>query len=118
MSSDDIPKWLWNETWWSWNRPPNEPYLFTDIACHYFNLLEATAWFVFAVLVLLRWRRYQRSTLELLYVFAFLTFGISDLIEAWQLTSWLLWCKLVNLIVLLIVRRTVLCRWYPDHRLF
>lgn len=118
MSSDDVVRWLWSETWWSWNRPPNEPYFFNDIACHYFNLVEATAWFLFAALVLMRWQRFRRSILELFYSLAFLTFGISDLIEAWRLTSWLLWWKLANLIALLVLRKVVLRRCYPGSRLF
>lgn len=109
---------LWFETWWSWARPANEPYLWTDIACHYFNLVEAVAWFVFAAMVLRRWRLHRRSSVELWYALAFAIFGLTDLIEAWRLTSWLLWWKGMNLIVLFWLRRIVLRRYYPESRLF
>jgi hypothetical protein len=89
-----------------------------DVVCHYFNLFEAAAWFTFAILVLRRWSRLRRSPLEVLYGLAFLTFSISDGIEAWQLTSWLLWWKLVNLVLLLSLRSKILRKCYPDARLF
>ena len=80
--------------------------------------MEATAWFLFAALVLYRWWRHRRSSLELWYALAFVLFGLSDLIEARWLTSWLLWWKGVNLVALFWLRRTVLRRYYPDARLF
>ena len=113
-----IPDWLWAETWWSWNRTTNLPRTFQDIACHYFNLFEATVWFVFAVLVARRWWVYRRSSLEVAYAIAFVLFGLSDLVEAWNLTSRLLWWKLINLIVLFRLRNRVLKQHYPDQRLY
>ena len=106
------------ETWWKWDRPPGELLQFNDIACHYFNLFEAACWFMFCALVLQRWWINRQSVTEIGYAIAFLLFGISDLIEAWMLTSWLLWWKLVNLAALLWFRRTVMRQYYPDRRLF
>ena len=113
-----IPDWIWAETWWSWDRPANLPLTFQDVACHYFNLFEATVWFVFAVLVAHRWWVYRRTSLEVVYAAAFVLFGLSDLVEAWNLTSWLLWWKLINLIVLFRLRNFVLKEHYPGQRLY
>ena len=115
---NEVFRILWFETWWSWSRPAGKPYLWTDIACRGFNFVEATAWFLFAALVLYRWWRHRRSSLELWYALAFVLFGLSDLIEARWLTSWLLWWKGANLVALFRLRRTVLRRYYPDSRLF
>lgn len=73
---------------------------------------------MFAILVLLRWRKNRRSSLELWYALAFLLFGVSDLIEAWVLTSWLLWWKVINLVAVYLLRRSVMRRFYPDANLF
>jgi len=118
VSFKSIFQLLWTETWWTWNRPPRDPLLFHDFACHYFNLCEATVWFVIAALVLKRWWTFRRSFLEVGYAIAFLLFGISDVIEAWNLTSWLLWWKAINLVALFQFRRTIIGRYYPDRRLF
>ncbi len=114
----DLARILWFETWWSWLRPPGEPYLWTDYACRGFNFVEAAAWFVFAALVLRRWCRCHRSGFELAYALAFLLLGVSDVIEAWWLTSWLLWWKGLNLIALFRLRQLVLKRHYPDSKLY
>ena len=92
--------------------------MFNDYACHYFNLCEAAAWFFFSLLVFQRWWIYRRSVLEIGYAVAFVLFGVSDVVEAWMLTSWLLWWKAVNLTVLYLFRRTVMRQFYPDSRLF
>ena len=112
----DAVRILFFETWWSWARNANEPYSWTDIACRSFNFVEASAWFIVAGLVFHRWRRNRQSTLELWYTLALILFGISDLIEAWFLTSWLLWWKGVNLVALFYLRRIVMRRFYPDAR--
>lgn len=114
----DILRLLFFETWWSWSRSPNETYLWTEIASRYFNFVEAAAWFIFAGLVSRRWHRHHKSLLELWYVFAFVLFGVSDLIEAWILTSWLLWWKGINLMVLFLLRRIIMRRFYPDARIY
>jgi hypothetical protein len=118
VSIEDLIRFTLTETWWRWNRPASEPLMVNDYACHYFNFVEGTAWFVFAGLVLRRWWRFRRSPLEIAYAVAFLLFGISDFVEAWALTSWLLWWKLVNLVALFQLRVIVLRRFYPDRRLF
>lgn len=114
----DLLRWAWSETWWTWERPNHVPPTIQDVLCHGFNLLEASAWFVFAGLILTRWARYRRSPVELAYAGAFILFGISDLVESQWLTSWLLWWKLINLYALYRLRQWVLKRHYPDQRLY
>lgn len=115
---EELLRILWFETWWRWIRPANDPLLPHDYACHYFNLLEAAIWFIFSALVIRRWRTGRRSPLELGYAAAFLLFGASDVVEAWILTSWLLWWKAANLIALIVLRREVIRRLYPGSRLY
>jgi hypothetical protein len=114
----DFARILFWQTWWSWSRADNEPYTWIDIACRDFNFVEAACWFLFAAFVLLRWQKYRRSSLELGYALAFVLFGVSDLIEAWFLTSWLLWWKAINLVALYLLRRSVMRRFYPDAKVF
>lgn len=118
MTITNMTHWLWFETWWAWKRPANLAPSFQDLACHYFNLFEASVWFVFAGLVVYRWFRFRQSSLEIVYAIAFLVFGVSDVIEAWRLTSWLLWWKVANLILLFRLRQLVMRRYYPNHRLY
>jgi hypothetical protein len=66
-------------------------------------------------------RRYliqRRSLLELAYAAAFFTFGLTDFREAYELASWLVWLKLLNLIVLIQLRTVVMKRCYPASKLF
>ena len=114
----DFARILFWQTWWSWSRAENESYTWIDIACRNFNFVEATCWFVFAALVLRRSRKHHRSPLESWYAFAFILFGVSDVIEAWSLTSWLLWWKGINLVALYRLRRTVMTQFYPDAKVF
>ena len=109
---------LWFETWWTCPHSAKAPRSFQDVACHYFNLVEAATWFVFAALVACRWAKFHRSTIEIAYAVAFLLFGLSDIIESWFLTSWLLWWKSVNLVLLLRLRQIVIRQFYPENRLF
>lgn len=118
LSLSDVLRILFWETWWSWSRATSEPYTWIDVACRDFNFVEAFAWFVFSFLVFRRWRRFRHSPLELWYALAFVTFGISDVIEAWFLTSWLLWWKVVNLAALFLLRRSVMRRFYPTAKVF
>jgi len=111
-----LPDLLWSHTWWSYAGAEDRLHA---LGYRGFNLLEAATWFTFALLVLLRRRRSgTRSSAELWYALAFFTFGLTDVREAWTLTSWLIWLKLANLIVLLVLRRRVIRRYYPASKLF
>lgn len=102
-------------TWWRY-RPGETPWL--SVPYHLFNLGEGTVWLVFAGLVLRRHVREPRSRLEVWYALAFLTFGLTDLRESYALDSWLIWAKLVTLIVLLRLRSIVIARYYPGSKLY
>jgi hypothetical protein len=106
---------LFVRNWWTWRAADDS---WASRSYHWFNLAEGCVWLALAFLVLLRLRRFRRSPLECLYAAAFFTFGLSDFREAWSLDSWLIWLKLVNLVALLWLRRTVLRGWYPDSRTF
>lgn len=105
----------WHE-WWRFT--PKGPT--TDLIWqHGFNLLEGACWLAFAGLVIRRYRQSRKSKcLELSYAATFVLFGISDFIQAFHLTSWLLFWKLVNLIALLSLRRVVIKNHYPKSKLF
>ena len=107
---------LWWRTWWSFD--PNGS-IHDLIWQHGFNLLEGFCWQVFAVLVCLRYWRFRKSKpLELSYAAAFVLFGISDFIQAYRLTSWLLVWKLINLALLLVLRHRTIRNLYPGSKVF
>jgi hypothetical protein len=108
-------EFLFLETWWVYDpRTPTVHAVFT----HWFNLFEGTVWLVFAGLVAGRYVRFRRSLIELLYAAAFGLFGLTDFREAYCVQSWLLWVKLVILVGLFALRRTVMRRFYPDSRVY
>ena len=106
---------LWSRTWWRY-RPGDLSEFSAPL--HFFNLFEGTVWVVFSALVLVRRRRSGRSSLELWYALAFFTFGLTDFREAYALTSWLIWVKIVNLIVLARLRAVVIRKFYPTSKLY
>jgi hypothetical protein len=106
---------LLRRTWWAYDAKNSLP---ADAVYHYFNLFEAGAWFVFAALVLVRYAKFRRSLLEPIYAIAFLCFGVTDLLEARALTSWLVWIKFGNVIALFWLRAIVIKRFYPGSKLF
>lgn len=113
-----VPAWvdlLFLRSWWRY-RPRETPWV--SIPYHAFNLFEGAAWLVFAGLVLRRSLRGRRAPIEAAYALAFLTFGLTDFREAYALDSWLIWVKLVNLIVLLRLRAVVIARYYRESKLY
>jgi hypothetical protein len=106
---------LWFHNWWRYSAGGDpwfsQPY-------HYFNLFEGTCWTVLSGLVLRRWLLNRHSSLEVYYAAAFLSFGLTDFREAYALDSWLIWVKLTNLIVLLLLRWIVRKRYYPSGTLY
>lgn len=107
-------KSLLRRMWWTYHPAAEWP----EQVYRGFNLVEGCAWLVIAALVLWRYRRFRRSPLELVYAIAFVTFGLSDFWEAYELTSALITFKGANLIVLLLLRRAILRRYYPQSRTF
>ncbi len=110
-----LPEMLFTQTWWSWN-PQDDQWL--SLVYHWFNIFEGAAWIVFAGLVLRRFVKNRKSQLEIGYSIAFLVFAMTDFREAWEQSSWLIWLKLMNLIVLLWLRRAVMRRWYPEAKVY
>jgi hypothetical protein len=106
---------LFFRVWWQWS--PLDVDVFST-TYHWFNILEGLAWFVFSWLVYLRWRRHGHSSLEIWYSIAFCCFGMTDIVEAWQQSSLLIWVKLIILVLLLRLRRTVMRRFYPESKLY
>jgi hypothetical protein len=102
-------------TWWRYT--PEDGHWFTVIY-HWFNIVEGCAWVVCAGLVFRRFLTHRKSRSEIVYAFAFLTFAVTDFAEAWAQSSWLIWLKLVNLIVLFQLRRTIMSRFYPAAKLY
>ena len=73
---------------------------------------------MFGGLVLARYLRWRRSSIEAGYALAFVSFGLTDFVEAYALSSWLIWVKLANLIVLARLRAIVIRLYYPTSRLY
>ena len=102
-------------SWWTYD--VKKPLGFS--ACyHWFNILEGLVWLVFSALVLLRFLRHRQSRIELCYCALFAAFGVSDFVEAWQQSSWLIWLKLFNLYGLVRTREHVMRRLYPEARVY
>jgi hypothetical protein len=106
---------LFLHRWWRYNARETP---WVSIPYHAFNLFEAAVWFLFAGLVFRRYLSTRASTLEVWYALAFATFGLTYIREAYALDSWLIWLKLVNLVVLLRLRAQVIARIYPGRALF
>ena len=115
MTLRDAADLLWFRVWWEYPQP-RDPWF--SIPYHAFNLFEGACWAVIGALVLRRYLAFRRSSLEVLYALAFVSFGLTDFREAYVLQSWLVWVKLVNLILLIRLRTMAVKRWYPGSRLY
>ena len=105
---------VFTRTWWDYDSAADwyaQPY-------HWLNLVEGSLWMVFAGLVMRRYLRHRQSPLELLYSLLFVTFGLSDYLEAYRLQSWLILFKGANLAALLYFRSLVIRRFYPHSRVY
>lgn len=112
----NLVQWLWLHTWWSYagSEDPLHATIYRGI-----NIVEGLFWVGFCVAVLLRHARNPgRQRIEWVYAATFLCFGFTDFREAIALQSWLIWVKLVNLIVLLYLRKRVMKSLYPQGKLF
>lgn len=105
----------WFKPWWVWQP---ETAGISDWSYRAFNLIEGLVWFVFAVLVLLRWHRSRRSRWEWAYASAFLAFGLTDFREAYAQSLGLLLIKGVVLTWLMLTRCRATRVWYPEARIF
>jgi hypothetical protein len=109
-----LRQWL-AQSWWRYSS--DEPFGFSEIY-HWFNIVEGTAWCVIAALVLRRFLKCRKSGLEVIYAAAFVTFGFSDFVEARALTTGLILAKGANLAMLLVLRRYLLRRHYPESKTY
>jgi hypothetical protein len=106
---------LFQRTWWTYRGRPADTF---GTSYHWLNVCEAGVWFVLAGLVFARYLRHRNLPVEVCYAIAFLLFGLTDVQEARELSSWLIWLKLVNLVVLLYVRNLVLKRFYVGSKMY
>lgn len=102
-------------TWWT-HQSADTPWV--EAPYHAFNLFEGSVWIVLSILVFRRFLIHRHSTVEVGYALAFFTFGLTDFREAYVLQSWLIWIKLVNLLILLYLRALVIKRYYPESQLY
>ena len=114
----DLADWLWLHTWWSYagSEEPLHAAIYRGI-----NIVEGLFWLGFTVAVLrrhLRQPKDNRGGIEWAYAAAFFCFALTDFREAIALQSWLVWLKLINLIVLLWLRKRVMTSLYPDSKLY
>lgn len=82
-----------------------------------FNAMEALFWFGCGGYVLRRNAAGHRAGLESLYALLFVLFGLTDVIETFQVSSPLIWVKLFILVPLFVIRRNVLASYTPRPRL-
>lgn len=103
------------KSWWSYSAGDDSLFPATY---HAFNLFEGLAWCGLALLVLRRYAKYRRGSVEIAYAAAFACFGASDFREAYALETWLILAKGLNLGVLLWLRSHVLKSHYPQSKTF
>jgi hypothetical protein len=103
------------KTWWEFDQAKATGF---DAAYHWFNLLEGAAWCLLGAVVLARYLRHRKSGLEIVYAAAFVAFGLTDFREAYELSTWLIAAKVLNLAALIGLRGYVLRRFYPAKRTF
>ena len=73
---------------------------------------------VLAALVLSRYLKRRQSRIEIAYALAFAAFGASDFREAYALQTWLILVKFLNLVCLVLLRASVVRRFYPDSKTY
>jgi multisubunit Na+/H+ antiporter MnhE subunit len=105
---------LITKAWWTYRE--NDPWYLQLYS--WFNVVEGCLWLLLAGLVLRRYLRHRNSITEPFYSLAFVTFGLSDFCESHSLTSWLIVAKGINLGILLVLRRYVLRRFYPQQKTY
>ncbi len=113
--------YLWFHTWWTYtpgntSGGPSEDWYLQPY--HWINLVEGCFWVGFTVAVLIRFAKHRRTSLELLYALAFLTFGLSDFREAYVVQSWLILAKGVNLAIIIYLRWYLIKHHYPQSKTF
>jgi len=91
----------------------NEPVGWFDTLYVSFNWFEAAAWFALALFIWGRFLKYRRTKIELSYGFYVFVFGVTDVLEVYELTVNLLLIKAAVLCCILACRAYVI-REYRD----
>lgn len=87
----------------------NTPQSLFETCYVYFNWFEAVSWFCLGAYVWGRYIKYRRTKLELIYGFYISVFGLTDVLEVYQLTVGLFLTKVLVLLSILV------CRHYVVH---
>lgn len=106
---------VFTHVWWRYDRASSD--WFSHLY-HWFNLLEGCVWLVVAGLILRRFLEHRRSRLEIVYAVAFTMFALTDFQESLEQSSWLIWGKLMNLVVLYLLRKRIMSKYYPSARVY
>lgn len=104
-----------SHSWWRYS--PSEPFGYSHFY-HWFNVAEGTAWCVIGALAARRFQKRRKSRWELVYVAAYISFGVTDFVEARALTTWLILFKGANLLLLFYLRSYLLRRHYAESKTF
>lgn len=95
--------WFWTQVLWHFPRRPAS----WELAYHGFNLLEGGVWEGFALVTLWRALRRGGACLEWPFALAFLSFGVTDFLEAYRVTPGLVVFKALNCGMLLWIRAAI-----------
>jgi hypothetical protein len=85
----------------------NQPEGWFELAYVSFNWFEACSWILISAYLLWRFCKYRRTPLEVGYALYVFLFGLSDVVEVYQLTIGLFVIKAVLLVSILICRSKV-----------
>ncbi len=91
----------------------NSPQDTFDLLYVCFNWFEAVAWFCLAGFIWVRFLKLRRSKVEIIYGFYVFVFGLTDVLELYQLTVGLFLTKALVLLSILVCRHFVV-REYHD----
>lgn len=95
----------------------NQPEGWFEVSYVYFNWFEAASWFVLAAFIAWRYLKNRRSPVELLYALCVMLFGVTDVLEVYELTLGLFLVKALVLLSILLCRGKVLRLYEPKRYL-
>lgn len=107
---NDFLQALWSNPWWTFQ---SDSAGFWSYLYRSFNLIEGIFWVAFAAIVLRRYLLHRKSLWEVIYAVVFFIFGLTDFVEANEMSAPLLVAKAVILVALFTLRHHVHRRYYP-----
>jgi hypothetical protein len=111
----DLLDFCWTHVWWSWAGDKNTP---GSAFYSNFNLYEGFWWWIVSAYMLQRFlRNKQKTGLEFSYYLSFVLFGMTDFIEMYFLTSWLVAVKGINLAMIFALRHDIVRKIYPGLKM-